>query len=35
MDILKHGADVLVLKPSSLKNRVIKTLQAMQQNYDI
>ena len=34
MDILKHGADVTVLKPASLKNKVIKTLLAMQNNYD-
>ncbi len=35
MDILKHGADVVVLKPLSLKNRVMKTLQAMHLNYDL
>lgn len=35
MDILKHGADVVVLKPVSLKKSVLKTLQAMQHNYDI
>ena len=33
MDILKHGADVVVLKPLSLKNRVLKTLKTMQNNY--
>ena len=33
MDILKHGAEVVVLKPLSLRNKVTKTLQDMQHNY--
>ncbi len=34
MDILKHGADVVVLKPLSLKNRVKNVLRVMQENYE-
>ena len=33
MDILKHGADVTVLKPVSLKNRVISIIADMKNNY--
>lgn len=33
MDVLKHGADVEVLKPKSLRNRLIEMLQEMQKNY--
>ena len=33
MDILKYGPDVVVLEPESLKNRVIESLNAMQNNY--
>ncbi|MCK4707575.1 MAG: YafY family transcriptional regulator [Gammaproteobacteria bacterium] len=33
MDILKHGADVVVLKPASLRQRVVKAIQDMQNNY--
>ena len=33
MDILRHGAEVVVLKPASLRQRVIKLIRHMQNNY--
>lgn len=33
MDILKHGSEVLVLKPKSLRDSVIKSIHAMSENY--
>jgi len=33
MDILKYGADVMVLRPQSLKNSLIAIIQSMHKNY--
>ena len=33
MDILKHGTEVLVIKPKSLRDKVVKTLYANIANY--